>query len=116
MPPIVNSSADPALDALNGTGVCGHGTPLGGIPDRCGYGQRLPFLVISPWARKNYVSNSTIDTTSALKFIEDNWLGSARTGTASFDNLAGSIDDMFTFGQANDSTLLLNPKTGEVLH
>jgi len=116
MPPIVNSSADPALDALNGTGVCGHGTPLGGIPDRCGYGQRLPFLVISPWARKNYVSNSNIDTTSALKFIEDNWLGSARTGTASFDNLAGSIDDMFTFGQANDSTLLLNPKTGEVLH
>ena len=62
------------------------------------------------------MSNSTIDTTSALKFIEDNWLGSARTGTASFDNLAGSIDDMFTFGQANDSTLLLNPKTGEVLH
>jgi phospholipase C len=115
MPPIVNSSADPALDALNGTGVCGHGTPLGGIPDRCGYGQRLPFLVISPFARKNYVSNSTIDTTSALKFIEDNWLGGARTGTTSFDNLAGSIDDMFKFSQPSDATLLLNPKTGQVL-
>jgi hypothetical protein len=29
---------------------------------------------------------------------------------------AGSIDDMFKFGQPSDSTLLLNPKTGEVLH
>ena len=116
MPPIINSSADPALDALNGTGVCGHGTPLAGIADRCGYGQRLPLLVISPYAKTNYVSGTIADQTSVLAFIEDNWLGSARTGTASFDNLAGSIDDMFTFGQANDSTLLLNPKTGEVLH
>src|SRR6185312_12184097 len=90
MPPILNSSADPALDALNGTGVCGHGSPMGGIPDRCGYGQRLPFLVISPFARKNYVSNSLIDTTSILAFIENNWLGGERTGTASFDNIAGS--------------------------
>jgi phospholipase C len=116
MPPIVNSSADPALDALNGTGVCGHGTPLGGIPDRCGYGQRLPFLVISPFARKNYVSNSTIDTTSILAFIENNWLEGERTGTSSFDNIAGSIDDMFKFSQPSDSTVLLSPKTGEVLH
>ena len=116
MPPIVNSSADPALDALNGTGVCGHGTPMGGIPDRCGYGQRLPFLVISPFARTNYVSNSLIDTTSILAFIENNWLGGERTGTASFDNIAGSITDMFKFGQPSDSTVLLNPKTGEVTH
>ncbi len=116
MPPILNSSADPALDALNGTGVCGHGTPLGGIPDRCGYGQRLPFLVISPFARKNYVSNATIDTTSILAFIENNWLGGARTGTSSFDNIAGSIDDMFTFSQPGAAKLLLNPKTGAAPH
>jgi len=86
------------------------------IPDRCGYGQRLPFLVISPFARRNYVSNSTIDTSSIPAFIENNWLGGARTGTASFDNLAGSITDMFKFSQPNDSTLLLNPRTGEVAH
>jgi hypothetical protein len=41
---------------------------------------------------------------------------SAQTGPDSFDNIAGSIDDMFTCSQPNDSTLLLNPKTGEVLH
>jgi len=114
MPPILNSSADPALDALNGTGVCGHGTPLGGIPDRCGYGQRLPLLVLSPYARTNYVSNSLTDTTSIIKFIEDNWLGGERTGTSSFDNIAGSLDGMFTFKAPDATPLILSPE-GTVL-
>jgi phospholipase C len=114
MPPIVNSSADPATDTLNGTGVCGHGTPLGGLQDRCGYGQRLPFLVISPFARQNFVSSQTIDQTSVLKFIEDNWLSGERTGANSFDNIAGSIDNMFTFGAPNARPLILNSK-GEVM-
>jgi phospholipase C len=114
MPPIVNSSQDPALDALNGTGVCGHGAPAGGFPNRCGYGQRLPFLLISPFAKKNYVSSSTADTTSVLAFIEDNWLGGQRTGTSSFDNIAGSLNDMFTFNDPSAARLLLNPATGAV--
>jgi phospholipase C len=115
MPPIVNSSADPATDALNGTGVCGNGTPMGGLQDRCGYGQRLPFLLISPYARTNYVSSSLADQTSITAFIEDNWLGGERTGTSSFDNIAGSLDDMFNFKQPSAAKLLLNAKTGEAL-
>jgi phospholipase C len=115
MPPIVNSSADPTLDTLNGTGVCGHGTAMGGIPDRCGYGQRLPFVLLSPFARTNYVSNSLTDTTSIPAFIENNWLGGARTGTSSFDNIAGSIDDMFNFSRPNNQPLLLSPSTGQVV-
>ena len=114
MPPIVNSSQDPALDALNGTGVCGRGTPSGGIPDRCGYGPRLPFLLISPFAKTNYVSNSLADQTSILAFIEDNWLAGERTGTSSFDNIAGSLNDMFTFNNPNTAKVLLNPRTGVV--
>ncbi len=114
MPPILNSSADPALDALSGTGVCGHGTPLGSVPDRCGYGMRLPLLVISPFAKVNYVSGSLTDTTSVLKFVEDNWLGGARTATSSFDNLAGSMNDMFTFGGPAAAKLILRPSTGAV--
>ena len=114
-PPIINSSADPSLDALNGPGVCGHGTPLGGIQDRCGYGQRLPFLVISPFARPNFVSSQTIDQTSVLKFIEDNWLGGQRTGTTSFDNIAGSIENMLTFFHPSAARLILNPATGAVV-
>jgi phospholipase C len=116
MPPILNSSADPALDALNGTGVCGHGTPLGSLPDRCGYGIRLPLLVLSPFARSNFVNNALTDTTSVLRFVEDNWLSGQRTGTASFDNIAGSLNGMFDFGHPNFAPLILNPVTGHVQH
>ncbi len=84
-----HGAAGPATDALNGPGVCGNGAPLGGHQDRCGYGQRLPFLLISPYARTDYVSGSLADQTSILAFIEDNWLGGERTGTSSFGNLAG---------------------------
>jgi phospholipase C len=113
MPPIVNPSADPATDALNGAGVCGQGTPLGGFQDRCGYGQRLPLLVISPFARVNYVSNTLTDQSSILAFVENNWLNGQRISTSSFDNLAGSMNDMFNFRHPDFRPLLLNPGSGE---
>jgi phospholipase C len=34
---------------------------------------RFPFLVISPYAKPNYVDHSLNDTTSILRFIEFNW-------------------------------------------
>jgi phospholipase C len=114
MPPIVNPSADPALDALNGTGVCGNGTPLGGFEDRCGYGPRLPFLLISPYARTNYVSSSLADQTSILAFIENNWLHGERIGNGSFDALAGSLMNMFTFKHPVARPLFLSATTGEL--
>jgi phospholipase C len=113
MPPILNSSQDPALDALNGTGICGNGTPLGGFMDRCGYGPRLPFLLISPYAKTNYVSNSLADQTSILAFIENNWLQGERIGNGSFDALAGSLGNMFTFHHPVAKPLFLNANTGE---
>jgi len=116
MPPIINSSADPATDALNAPGVCGHGTPLGGHQDRCGYGQRLPFLLISPYARTDYVSGTTADQTSILAFIEGNWLGGERIDGSSFDNLAGSLGDMFSWSHPSFAPYLLNPATGEPAH
>ncbi|HYB86757.1 MAG TPA: alkaline phosphatase family protein, partial [Streptosporangiaceae bacterium] len=116
MPPIINPSADPATDALNGPGVCGDGTPLGGHQDRCGYGQRLPFLLISPYAKTDYVSGSLADQTSILAFIEDNWLGGERTGPSSFDSLAGSLNDMFSWDHPSFAPYLLDPVTGEPGH
>ena len=114
MPPIVNQSNDPGQDALLGpTGMCG--TPAqGSYLDRCGYGTRLPFLVISPYAQANYVSHAMTDLTSITRFIEDNWsLG--RLGDQSFDALAGSILDFFNFTSApHDSPVLLNETTGEL--
>jgi phospholipase C len=116
MPPIINSSADPATDALNGPGVCGHGAPLGGHQDRCGYGQRLPFLLISPYAKTDYVSGTTADQTSIPAFIENNWLGGQRIDGSSFDNLAGSLDNMFSWDHPSLAPYLLDPATGEPAH
>ena len=77
MPPIVSQSNDPAYDALLGPiGLCGH-APSGAYQDRCGYGGRLPMLVVSPWAKMNYVDHQITDQASILRFIEDNW--AART-------------------------------------
>jgi phospholipase C len=112
MPPIVNQSNDPAQDALLGpTGMCGTPAP-GAYLDRCGYGTRLPLLVISPYARQNYVNHSVGDLTSILRFIEDNWdLG--RLGDQSFDAMAGSILDSFDFNaKPHVKPFLLDPTSG----
>jgi phospholipase C len=113
MPPIVSKSNDPANDSLLGpSGLCGS-PGAGAYLDRCGYGARLPFLVISPFAKQNFVDSTTTDTTSILRFIEDNWnLG--RLGDQSFDAIAGSILNMFNFTGPNAPPLFLDPNTGLV--
>jgi phospholipase C len=121
MPPIVNPSAvslGPVndTDQLNGPGVCGHGAPLAGIQGRCGYGPRQPLLVISPFAKENFVDGTLTDQSSVLRFIEDNWLQGQRIGQGSFDALSGTLDNMFRFGdEPSAGTLILNPTTGEVV-
>jgi phospholipase C len=83
--------------------------------DRAGFGPRLPFILVSPWAKTNYVDHTVTDQSSVLRFIEDNW-GLGRIGDGSLDATAGSIDGMFDF-EAPPSTepLWLDPKTGAVL-
>ena len=107
MPPILKGSTVPGIDALNGDGKCGS-MAAGAYPLRCGYGPRLPLLVISPYARVNFVDHTLTDQTSILRFIEDNWsLG--RIGDQSYDELAGSIEGMFDFSRG---AIVLNPRTG----
>lgn len=114
MPPIVNASNAPN-DALSGPGACGNQAQLNGPMARCGYGQRLPLLVISPITRSNFVDNTLTDQTSILRLIEDNWnLG--RIGGSSFDTLAGSLLNMFDLEDGSDGRkLFLDPATGEPL-
>jgi phospholipase C len=113
MPPIVKSSAVANVDALNGPGRCGNEAAKN-YPARCGYGARLPLLVISPYARVNFVDHTTTDQTSILRFIEDNWaLG--RIGDQSYDELAGSLEAMFDFDHSSASAVQLDPKTGAVM-
>jgi phospholipase C len=111
MPPIVNGSATDA-DALSGAGACGTASP-NGPSGRCGYGQRIPLLVISRFARVNSVDHSVTDQTSILRFIEDNW-GLGRIGNASFDAMAGTLLNLFEFGDGGTThKLLLDPATGQ---
>jgi phospholipase C len=113
--PIVNGSNTSADTALCSSVP----TTLGTFPDRCGFGPRLPLLVISPYTRDNYVSNNLTDTASITKFIEDNWLHSQRLGGGSYDAISGSLDapgGVLDFHvRPHDTPLVLNPSTGAVV-
>ncbi len=119
--PSGNPSFDPVADRLNGQGVCGRGTARAGLEGRpvngrCGPGMRIPFLVISPYAKVNYVSHTLITQASVVRFIEDNWLHGERLGGGSFDAVAGSITDLFDFSQRDpDPPLFLDQQTGTPL-
>ena len=121
--PIVNPSntatGTPPVDALAGPGNCG--TPVAGaFQARCGYGPRTPLLAISPFAKVNYVDHTVTDQSSILRFIEDNWqLGridgnSPVAGQQSFDQLAGSLENLFDSEAESGRSrrLLLDPASG----
>ena len=114
-PKITNGSDDAATDTAECTAVA---VTVGTNNDRCGPSQRLRMLVISPWTRENYVSNNLTDTTSVVKFIEDNWLRGERI-SGSFDASAGSLDapgGLLDFhGKPNFQPVILNPTTGAVV-
>ena len=121
MGPIVNTSTGSA-DALTGPNACGTAaTSLPGLNaslahalGRCGYGPRLPLVVISPWARQNFVDHTVTDQSSIIHFVEDNWLSGQRIGQGSFDSVASSIAQMFNFTKIrSNGVLFLNPLTGE---
>jgi phospholipase C len=112
-PPIVNRSTTTA-DTLNGPGMCTTGMQQMGMAatpttmrkgadgnpaqGRCGYGTRIPLLVLSPFAKKNFIDHTLTDQSSVLKFVEDNWLTGARIqASGSFDEIAGTIENMFSF-------------------
>lgn len=125
MAPITNGSFDSTADRLSGRGRCGvpgktrvlrgvaSDRPVNG---RCGPGTRQPFMVVSPWARRNYVDHHETRQSSISHFIEDTWLGGERIGGGSFDASAGSILGMFDFrARPRLDPLFLDPETGDVL-
>jgi len=126
MSPILNQSHG-GQDALTGAGLCGSAADSTALPGvdpvnnphalgRCGYGPRQPLLVVSSWARKNFVDHSTTDQSSIIRFVEDNWLGGQRISPGSFDNIANSITQMLDFSQNNNNqgnVYILDPRTGQ---
>jgi phospholipase C len=87
-------------------------TMAGSYQGRCGPGPRLPMLVVSPWAKTNFVDNTATEQSSITKFIEDNWF-TGRIGDGSFDERAGTLANMFDFTQSNNKRVLLK-KNGSV--
>jgi phospholipase C len=111
--PVVNQSAV-SDDALAGTADCGSPSAVE-TQGRCGYGPRLPLMLISAYAKQNYIDHRATDQSSTLRFIEDNWdLG--RIGGASSDAKAGRVNGMFDFDDGPIAhKLILDPATGVVL-
>jgi phospholipase C len=114
-PTLLNGSDNSTID----TAMCeATAITVGSGNGRCGYSQRLPMLVISPWTRDNYVSNNLTNTTSVVKFIENNWLHRERI-PGSFDATSGSLDapgGLLDFNvRPHFRPVILNPTTGAVV-
>jgi len=109
MPPIVRHS-NTEEDALTGPGQCGDSLDKMS-PGRCGFGPRLPLLILSPWAKENFVDSTLTDQTSILRFIEDNWQV-GRIGYGSADEFSGSLLEMFDFSKRRKVRLILDVETG----
>ncbi|GAA5186639.1 hypothetical protein GCM10023322_33340 [Rugosimonospora acidiphila] len=112
-PTITNSSSGAAGDTTICTRAAGDGVPmLDGYAGRCGPSQRLPLLVISPYAKKNYVSHVMTTQASVLRFIEDNWstgrIDDSSAVKGSFDATANSLDDFFDWSHPQGNEVLLD--------
>jgi phospholipase C len=99
----------------------GEAAPLGGEQGRCGFGPRLPLLVISPWSKTNFVDHDLSDQSSIMNFVEYNW--HLPSIADSFDHVLGPLDEhegvkfdlggMFDFdAPPNTTPYILNPTTG----
>ena len=114
-PPVIVNGSNTAAD----TALCSSAPMrLDNFPNRCGYSQRLPLVVISPYTRSNYVSSRLTNTSSITRFIEDNWLRGQRIA-GSFDAISGNL-----FGprgvldfrtRPNFRPVILDPITGAVV-
>jgi phospholipase C len=62
--------------------------------DAQGFGPRVPMLVISPFAKKNYISHVQMDDVSILRFIQTTF-GLAPLNAR--NQLGSDINDMFQF-------------------
>jgi phospholipase C len=65
--------------------------------DAAGYGFRVPALLVSPYARRGHVDHTQLDSTSILRFIEENW---SLPPLAARDAGSASLTSAFNFAAA----------------
>jgi phospholipase C len=73
--------------------------------DQFGYGFRSPALLVSPYAKPGHIDHTTLDFTSQLKFIENNW---GVEPLAERDRNANDIVSAFDFSAAPREPVLLD--------
>jgi phospholipase C len=72
--------------------------------DRWGLGPRVPLLIVSPFAKRGYVSHTVGDHASVLKFVETRY---GLPPLASRDLAANDLLDSFDFDQAQLMPLIM---------
>ncbi|SDT47516.1 phospholipase C [Microlunatus soli] len=120
----INNPSSTVADAISGDGRCQvdaknkgrqqkaeKAEPLGGQQGRCGPGPRQPLLVISPYAKSDFVDHHQTQQGSIVRFVEDNWRLNRIPGST--DSIAGSLESMFDFrSHRPNKKLIIDPKTG----
>ena len=82
--------------------------------DPIGLGQRVPFLVISPWSKGGYVNSQLFDHTSVIQFLEKRF-GVFEANISPWRRaVVGDLTSMFNFVNPNDKRVNL-PKTDAFL-
>jgi phospholipase C len=82
--------------------------PVPPAEDQFGLGERVPFLIISPYAKPGYVSSTQYEASSVLKFIEERFGLPPLTNR---DANANDTTDSFNFNQPPNPPLVLTPRT-----
>ena len=82
------------MDLVPGDICDSAGTTVGGTCDFTYTGYRVPLIVISPFAKKNYVSHTVLDYTAILKLIETRFTVPALTKR---DAAQGDMTEFFDF-------------------
>ena len=98
-------------------------TPLGGGEQgRCGFGPRLPMIIISPYAKKDFVDHNLSDQASFINFVEYNWnlpgisgsFDQALSATDASEGVPFDLAGMFDFSHAANPAVPLDASTGQV--
>jgi phospholipase C len=77
------------------------------VVDRFGFGPRVPFLIISPWARRGHITHTTLEFSSILKFVEERFHLEPLTDR---DRLANDLTESFDFDRKPLDPVVLAPR------
>jgi phospholipase C len=77
------------------------------VVDNFGFGPRVPFLIISPWAKRGHITHTTLEFSSVLKFIEERFDLDPLTER---DQDANDLIDSFDFDHRPRKPLLLQAR------